>query len=69
MSNPFGIDGKALMNNLMRAEAKKNGNEFILRMIDIFEKYNLSLVEGSALLAEVVTAMSLNDEEGDDDDC
>lgn len=66
MSNPFGIDGKALMNNLMRAEAKKNGEEFIVRLIDVFEKYNLSLVEGTALLAEVFAATH---EEGDDDDC
>lgn len=68
MSNPFGIDGKALMNTLMRAEAKKNGDEFIVRLIDAFEKYNLSLVEGTALLAEVAAAMGLK-EEGDDDDC
>lgn len=65
----LGIDGKALMNSLMRAEAAKNGDKFIVSLIDVFEKYNLSLIEGTALMAEVINVIKSIDEEGENDDC
>jgi len=65
MSNPFGIDGKALMNTLMRAEADKSGNKFIVRLIDVFQKYNLSLVDGMGLLTEVMAVVQSEHGEGD----
>ena len=66
----LGVDGKALLNALMRAEAAKNGDKFLVRIIDVFQKYNLSLMDGTALMTEVLAAMSsLKNEEGEDDDC
>lgn len=51
----FNIDGKALINALLIAKAKEDGRDDISKLIKIFDKYNLSVMDGMALLLEIVT--------------
>lgn len=52
----FNVDGKALINALISAKARSEGREDISKLIKIFDKYNLSILDGMALLVEIMSA-------------
>ena len=48
-----GIDGKSLLNAVIIAKAKKDGDNTTAGLIKIFDKYNLSFTDGVAMLLEL----------------
>lgn len=51
----FNIDGKALINAILIAKAQSEQRHDIANLIKIFDKYNLSVMDGMALLLEIMT--------------
>jgi len=59
------FDGNALINALLLAKAKQKNDQKTVKLIETFEKRGLSLIDGMALVMEVVTIISASEGEND----
>lgn len=52
----FELNGRSFVNELLKAQARNTNDTRFEKYIKIFEKYNLSILDGLALLIEISTA-------------
>ena len=57
MDKKYEMDGKGLINSLLELQAVAEGKKDIAKLISIFTKYNLTALDGFALLTEVWAAL------------
>lgn len=53
----FDINGPALIDAFIKAQAKATGDKKTLKIARIFEKYGVSLMDGMAMTLELIAAI------------
>ena len=64
----FKFDAKALINAMLMARAKQENNITIMKLIEVFEKYGLSMMDGIELILEVAAILDITKSEESEDD-
>lgn len=62
----FNIDGKALIDTLILANASQSGDKFLPAVASVFQKHDISLMDGLAILLELSTAIEGLKSEGEE---
>lgn len=64
MDSNFNIDGNTFISAMIEAGLRRSGDTKTLRLKKIFDKHNIPLLEGMAMMAEIMVALGGEENDG-----